>query len=37
MFSGIRQNSLFYILEKGEELKLSIGAGRECKQSSAQV
>ena len=25
MFSGIRQNSLFYILEKGEELKLSIG------------
>ena len=25
MFSGIRQNSLFYILEKGEELKLKVG------------
>lgn len=25
MFSGIRQNSLFYILEKGDELKLNIG------------
>ena len=25
MFSGLRQNGLFYILEKGEELKLKIG------------
>ena len=25
MFSGLRQNGLFYILEKGEELKLRIG------------
>ena len=25
MFSGIRQNSLFYILEKGENLDLKIG------------
>ncbi len=25
MFNGVRQNSLFYILEKGDELKLSIG------------
>jgi hypothetical protein len=25
MFSGLRQNGLFYILEKGEDLKLRIG------------
>ncbi len=25
MFQGLRQNGLFYILEKGEELKLKIG------------
>ncbi len=25
MFSGLRQNGLFYILEKGDELKLNIG------------
>lgn len=25
MFSGLRQNGLFYILEKGEELRLKIG------------
>lgn len=25
MFSGLRQNGLFYILEKGEELKLKVG------------
>ena len=25
MFSGLRQNGLFYILEKGDELKLKIG------------
>lgn len=25
MFSGLRQNGLFYILEKGEELRLRIG------------
>ena len=25
MFSGLRQNGLFYILEKGEELRLKVG------------
>ena len=25
MFSGLRQNGLFYILEKGEDLKLKVG------------
>ena len=25
MFSGLRQNGLFYILEKGDELKLKVG------------
>lgn len=25
MFQGVRQNGLFYILEKGDELKLSVG------------